>query len=61
LVKLATENGIKLDEDAYTFSKNEIKNRMKAYIGHGLFDNEAFYPLLLSKDKTFLRALQEFN
>jgi carboxyl-terminal processing protease len=61
LIKLADENGIEYDNNSYLFSKNSIKIRLKAYIGRGLFDNEAFYPILLSQDKTFLRAVQEFG
>lgn len=61
LVKLASQKGISFDKSSYSFSKIIMQNRLKAFIGRGLFDNEAFYPILLSKDKTFLRALKEIQ
>ncbi len=61
LVNLASQEGISFDKSSYSFSKNIMQNRLKAFIGRGLFDNEAFYPILLSKDKTFLRALKEIQ
>ncbi len=55
--KYATEEGVEFDLKSYTFCKDDIEARMKAYIGRGIHDNDAFYPVLLSKDKTFLKAV----
>lgn len=61
LLSLAKSKGIKYNARSYAFCKEDIKARMKAYIGRGIHDNEAFYPILLSTDKTFLKALKEFE
>jgi len=61
IIKLADENGIEYNSNSYLYSKSSIKTRLKAFIGRGLFDNEAFYPILLSEDKTFLKAVKEFE
>ena len=61
LVTLATSKGIEYNSASYDFCKKDIEARLKAYIGRGIHDNEAFYPILLLTDKTFLKALRELE
>jgi carboxyl-terminal processing protease len=61
LISQAEKKGVSFEANSYTFSKKEIKTRMKAYIGRGILDNEAFYPIILSSDKTFLKAVENFK
>jgi carboxyl-terminal processing protease len=58
LIKSAGEQGVKFNRKSYKFCKADIANRLKAYIGRGIYNDEAFYPVLLQKDKTFLKALE---
>ena len=61
LISQAEKKGVSFDANSYAFSKKEIITRMKAYIGRGILDNEAFYPIILSADKTFLKAVENFE
>jgi carboxyl-terminal processing protease len=61
LIKNAENEGVAFNSESYEFCKDDIRTQIKAYIGRGLYDNEAFYPVLLSKDKTFLKAINEFK
>ena len=61
LISYANDQGVIFDSKSYEFCQDDIRNQVKAYIGRGLYDNDAFYPVLLSKDKTFLKAIEEFK
>ena len=61
LISYANDQGVIFDSRSYEFCQKDIRNQVKAYIGRGLYDNDAFYPVLLSKDKTFLKAIEEFK
>ncbi|RUA23760.1 MAG: peptidase S41 [Bacteroidetes bacterium] len=61
IIDLANKKGIPFEKESFLFSKPQIQNRLKAFIGRGLFDNEAFYPILLMQDKTFQKAIEEFE
>ena len=39
-------------------SQSLIKNRIKAFIARNLYDEAGFYPIFLTTDKTFLKALE---
>ncbi len=58
LIKYSEKNGVKYNEEEFTKSENLIKLQLKAYIGRNIFKDEAFYPIILSNDKTFLKALE---
>ena len=61
LIERAKDKGVPFNEASYKFCKTDIATRLKAYIGRGLYDDEAFYPVLLQKDKTFQKALEVFK
>ncbi len=58
LIKYAEKSGVKYNEDEFIKSKILIKLQLKAYIGRNIFKDEAFYPIILSNDKTFLKAIE---
>ena len=61
LIKYAEDKGVKLNAKSYAFCKDDISTRMKAFIGRGIYDNPAFYPILNQRDKTFIKAMEVFQ
>ncbi len=61
LIVYAEKNGIKRDPAKIQYSKNKLSVWIKAFIGRNLFGNDAFYPIMLKIDKTFLKAYEELN
>jgi carboxyl-terminal processing protease len=61
LIKSAENQGVPFNKKSYRFCKADIANRLKAYIGRGIYNDDAFYPVLLQKDKTFLKAMEVFQ
>jgi carboxyl-terminal processing protease len=50
--------GVKRSEPDIAKSGELIKVYLKAFIGRNIFNDEAFYPVLLIKDKVFIKALE---
>lgn len=61
LIEYAKGKGVKFNAASYAFCKGDISNWLKAYIGRGIYDNRAFYPVLNKRDKTFLKAMEVFQ
>lgn len=57
LVRFAAENGIPPDAQKIAYVKDELKIWLKAFIGRNLFGDDAFYPIQLQIDKTFIKAM----
>lgn len=60
-ISFAEKNGIKRDQQKINFSKNDLNVWLKGFIGRNLFGDDAFYPIILKIDKTFIKAYQEIN
>jgi len=61
LIAMAQKKSVDFNAKSYNFCKKDIQVRLKAFIGRALFDNAAFYPVLLTNDKTFQKAIEEFE
>lgn len=53
----AADHGIKRNEKGEAYAEDRIKTLMKAYIGRNLYDNEGFYPVFLTIDEDYQKAL----
>ncbi|MFN0202306.1 MAG: S41 family peptidase [Bacteroidia bacterium] len=53
----ASQKGINFEEKGYTKSMGLIKNRIKAYIGKRLYQDDGFYPNLYEDDVVVQKAL----
>ena len=58
LIEYAASHGLKKDEEGAAYAMQKIKTLLKAYIARNLFDNEGFYPLYLSMDEVYIKALE---
>lgn len=58
LLDFAASHGLKKDEAGADYARRKIKTLLKAYIARNLYDNEGFYPLYLSMDEVYLKALE---
>lgn len=61
LIDFAKEKGLKGSRKEIALAKPKIKTILKAFIGRGIFDEEAFYPLYNQIDTTFKRAVKFLN
>jgi carboxyl-terminal processing protease len=57
-VEFAAKNGIPKNDTQLKKSTPYLLSNIKALIGRNLFDNEAYYPVLLKEDKVFTEALK---
>ena len=57
LVTYAEKAGLKKDTQKIAFAKLKTKAWLKAFIGRNIFGDKAFYPVWLSEDETFKKAL----
>jgi len=57
-IKYAEVNGVPKNDKELVISAPAIRNQLKAYIGRSVYDDEAFYPVLLSVDKVFQKAME---
>ncbi|MCF8369183.1 MAG: S41 family peptidase [Bacteroidales bacterium] len=57
----AANHGVSNTPDEIRLSETMIKALLKAYIARNIFDNEGFYPIYLSIDEVFIKALKVFN
>lgn len=53
----ANEHGVKNEQEGIDYARHNIETLLKAYIGRNLYDNEGFYPIFLSIDDTFIKAI----
>jgi len=53
----ATDHGMEKDDDGIQYAEERIKIMLKAYIGRNIYDNEGFYPIFLSIDDSFNKAI----
>ncbi len=60
-VAFATKNGIPNNEAQLKKSSAYLITQIKALIGRNLFDNDAYYPVLLKDDKVFIEALKSIS
>ncbi|MBC7865046.1 MAG: peptidase S41, partial [Bacteroidia bacterium] len=51
-------NGVKKDAWGLNRSEKGIRLQLKAYIGRNIFNNDGFYPVLHTSDKTIKKALE---
>lgn len=61
LVAYAEKSGLKKDADGLKLSAENIRIYIKAYIGRNVFDDEAFYPVIQTLDKTFKKAISTLD
>ena len=57
-VEFAVKNGIPKNDPQLKKSKAYLLSQIKALVGRNLFDNEAYYPVILKEDKVFAEALK---
>ncbi len=57
LVEFSVKSGLKRDDAKIKYSKEKGKAWLKAFIGRSVFGDEAFYPVWLQQDETFLKAV----
>lgn len=57
LVEFSVKSGLKRDDAKIKYSKEKGKAWLKAFIGRSIFGDEAFYPVWLQQDETFLKAV----
>lgn len=53
----ASKEGVQADKSGLAFSRKEITNLLKALIARNLYDDRGFYPIYLTTDKTFNKAM----
>lgn len=54
----AIDHGVEFDEDGFGRSERFIRNRLKAYIGRKLFQDDGFFPVFHQKDNVIQRAVE---
>jgi carboxyl-terminal processing protease len=57
LLDYAAGHGIKRNDEGAEYAGQKIKTLLKAYIARNLYDNEGFYPIFLSIDEDYLKAI----
>jgi carboxyl-terminal processing protease len=53
----ASSHGIKKDREGAAYARERISTLFKAYIARNLYDNEGFYPIFLSIDEDYQKAI----
>lgn len=56
-LQYAVDHGINKEDEGIDFAEQKIKNLLKAYIARNLYDNEGFYPVYLSMDDAYIKAI----
>ena len=59
--KIAESNHLPYNDSEFMKSQKLIKLYVKAFIARGVWDNEAFYPILNKTNKAFLKAMTLFD
>ncbi len=60
-VEFAAKNGILKNDVQLKKSSGYLIHQIKALIGRNLFDNDAYYPVILKEDKVFTEALKDIS
>jgi len=60
-VEFAAKNDIPKNEAQLKKSSAYLTLQIKALIGRNLFDNDAYYPVILKDDKVFIEALKDIS
>jgi carboxyl-terminal processing protease len=60
-IAYAQKQGVERNEVQIKKSSAYLLNQLKALIGRNLFDNDAYFPVILSNDKAFSAALKELQ
>lgn len=58
MLKFISQNGVAVPSVIENKTKNVLKTHLNAYISRNIFDDAGFYPIALSVDATFLKALE---
>lgn len=58
LIKYGEKEGVTFDANDFEISKYRIENYLLAYIDRNIFDDEGFYPTVLERDQTVLKAIE---
>ncbi|MEO1653751.1 MAG: S41 family peptidase, partial [Bacteroidota bacterium] len=61
LVTLANQREVTFDKEAYTETKDQIRNYVKAQIARRIWSNEGFYSIIHNQDPIFNRAVELFS
>ncbi|MFN5181652.1 MAG: S41 family peptidase [Bacteroidota bacterium] len=61
LISHLEKSNIKGDISGIKKSEKILRNQLKALIGRSIFNNEAYFPVLNSEDKTILKAVEILN
>ncbi len=61
LVLFAEKKGIPKDEEGIKMAGTNLKALLKGSIGRNIFDDPAFYPVILNDDVTFKKAIEVLN
>lgn len=56
-IAFAADQGVPFSEGEYVASMDLIENRIKAYMGRRLYNDDGFYPVYLGSDNVLQRAL----
>ena len=57
-LQYAGDQGTSIPDEVSQEARTQIETNLKAYIGRNIFGPEAFYPVLHSTDRAFLKALE---
>lgn len=60
-IAYAESKGIKRDEDGIKLAEKTLQAQLKGAIGRNIFDDAAFYPVILPADKIFEKAINVLN
>ena len=61
IVAMGEAKGVKLDKIGLAKSEKIMKAQAKAYIGRSIYGDNAFYPIILKIDDTYLKAINIIN
>lgn len=59
--RYANKEGVSVNQSGLDFAKKEITNLLKALIARNLYDDKGFYPIYLTTDKTYNKAIMHFK
>lgn len=57
-VAYAEKNGVKRNTEEIILSEQIIMTQLKAYIARNIIDNDGYYPIIQSIDKTLLKGIE---
>ena len=55
-INYSEKNGVKKELQNLAAASFMIKNQLKAFIGRNIFDDEAYYPIVLKNDSTLIKS-----